>query len=723
MPRPRSRHVDPPDGEPNSKMRPASLHPLFASAQALTGIGPRLVLLLKKCLALPPGITEPRVVDLLWHMPTGVIDRRAEPQLAAAVPGTIVTLCLRVLKHKPPPRGNNKAPYKVTCEDDTGRIDLVFFHAERKFIEKQLPVGELRFVSGRIERYGEALQMAHPDYIVSPEARDELPMLEPVYPLTAGLSGKVLIKAARQAVERVPDLPEWQESHWLAARAWPDFKAALTRIHQPCEAQDVSNGAAPWQRLAYDELLAGQLAFALVRQNHKVERGRRLSGDGQVREKIIAALPFSLTGSQTTALEEIAADLAAPHRMLRLLQGDVGSGKTVVALLAMAVAVEAGAQAALMAPTEVLARQHLETITPLADAAGLRIALLTGREKGKARDSVLARLQEGEIDILIGTHALFQADVRFKDIAIAVIDEQHRFGVHQRLALQAKGANGDTNVLVMTATPIPRTLLMTHYGDLDVSKLKEKPAGRKPIVTKMVPLELLERLIDRIRVQLSEGAQVYWVCPLIETSEVTDLAAAEERYAYLRQTFGDQVGLLHGGLATKDKDETMAAFAAGKLKILVATTVIEVGVNVPNANIMVIEHAERFGLAQLHQLRGRVGRGTRESFCMLLYKSPLGETAGQRLAMMERTEDGFLIAEKDLELRGGGEILGARQSGAPGFRVAEVPGFDMLLTAARDDAVLVLANDPGLVSPRGQALRTLLYLFECDEAVRLFRAA
>ena len=704
-------------------MRPASLHPLFASAQALTGIGPRLVLLLKKCLALPPGITEPRVVDLLWHMPTGVIDRRAEPQLAAAVPGTIVTLCLRVLKHKPPPRGNNKAPYKVTCEDDTGRIDLVFFHAERKFIEKQLPVGELRFVSGRIERYGETLQMAHPDYIVSPEARDELPMLEPVYPLTAGLSGKVLIKAARQAVERVPDLPEWQESHWLAARGWPDFKAALTRIHQPREAQDVSNGAAPWQRLAYDELLAGQLAFALVRQNHKVERGRRLSGDGQVREKIIAALPFSLTRSQTAALEEIVADLAAPHRMLRLLQGDVGSGKTVVALLAMAVAVEAGAQAALMAPTEVLARQHLETITPLADAAGLRIALLTGREKGKARDSVLARLQEGEIDILIGTHALFQADVRFKDIAIAVIDEQHRFGVHQRLALQAKGANGDTNVLVMTATPIPRTLLMTHYGDLDVSKLKEKPAGRKPIVTKMVPLELLERLIDRIRVQLSEGAQVYWVCPLIETSEVTDLAAAEERYAYLRQTFGDQVGLLHGGLAAKEKDETMAAFAAGKLKILVATTVIEVGVNVPNANIMVIEHAERFGLAQLHQLRGRVGRGTRESFCMLLYKSPLGETAGQRLAMMERTEDGFLIAEKDLELRGGGEILGARQSGAPGFRVAEVPGFEMLLTAARDDAVLVLANDPGLVSPRGQALRTLLYLFECDEAVRLFRAA
>jgi ATP-dependent DNA helicase RecG len=704
-------------------MRPSSLNPLFASAQTLSGIGPRLILLLKKCLELPPGVAEPRVIDMLWHMPTGVIDRRAEPQLAAAVPGTIVTLQLRVLKHKPPTRGNKKVPYKVTCEDDTGRIDLVFFHAERKFIEKQLPVGELRFVSGRIERYGEALQMAHPDYIVSPEARDELPMLEPVYPLTAGLSGKIVVKATRQAIDRIPDLPEWQDERWLAARNWPPFKEALSRVHHPTDAQDVSNGAGPWQRLAYDELLAGQLAFALVRQNLKAERGRRLAGDGSIQAKIVDALPFSLTTSQKTALGEIAEDLAAPHRMLRLLQGDVGSGKTVVALMAMAVAIEAGAQAALMAPTEVLARQHAETIAPLAEAAGLGIGLLTGREKGKTRDAILERLLSGEIQILIGTHALFQSDVQFKDLAVAVIDEQHRFGVHQRLALQAKGANNDTNVLVMTATPIPRTLLMTHYGDLDVSKLTEKPAGRKPITTKAIPLELLERLIDRIRTQLAEGAQIYWVCPLIETSELSDLAAAEERFAHLRQTFGDGVGLLHGGLSGKEKDETMAAFAEGQLKILVATTVIEVGVNVPNANIMVIEHAERFGLAQLHQLRGRVGRGSRESFCMLLYKAPLGETAEQRLKMMEETEDGFKIAEKDLELRGGGEILGARQSGAPGFRVAEVPGYENLLAAASDDAALVLANDPNLNSPRGKALRTLLYVFECDEAVRLFRAA
>lgn len=704
-------------------MRPVALTPLFASAQSLTGIGPRLVLLLKKCLVLPPGISEPRVLDLLWHMPAGVIDRRAEPSSRDAMPGSVVTLKVRVLKHKAPPRGNNKAPYKVTCEDDTGKIDLVFFHAERKFIETQLPEGEERYISGRVERYGETLQMAHPDYIVPPERRGDLPMLEPVYPLTAGLSGKVLLKATRQAVERVPDTMEWQDAAWLKLRGWPDFKSALERLHKPDEAQDVSNGAAPWQRLAYDELLAGQLALGLVRQNIRTQRGRSISGDGRIRQRIVDALPFKLTQSQTASLKEISADLSATHRMLRLLQGDVGSGKTVVALMSMAIAIEAGAQAALMAPTEVLARQHAETIAPLAEAAGLTIALLTGREKGKTRDAILERLASGEIDILIGTHALFQADVLFKDLAFAVIDEQHRFGVHQRLALQAKGSNGGTNVLVMTATPIPRTLLMTHYGDLDVSKLTEKPAGRKPIVTRKMPVDHLERLIERIRVQLQEGAQVYWVCPLIESNEQSELAAAEERHAHLAQIFGNTVGLLHGGLNAKDKDATMAAFSAGELKILVATTVIEVGVNVPNANIMVIEHAERFGLAQLHQLRGRVGRGSRESFCMLLYKQPLGTTAEERLTMMEKTEDGFLIAEKDLELRGGGEMMGARQSGDPGFRVAEVPGFDVLLAAARDDANLILATDPDLATPRGQALRTLLYLFEADEAVRLFRAA
>ncbi len=704
-------------------MRPLELSPLFAPAEALKGIGPRLIVLLKKALNLPPGVTQPRVLDLMWHMPTGVIDRRAEPSVAEAQPGTIATLNVRVLKHFAPPQGNRKAPYKVRCEDDTGRLDLVFFHAERSFIERQLPVGEERYVSGRVERYGETLQMAHPDYIVAPDARGELPMLEPVYPLTAGLSGKVLLKAERQVMERVPAPPEWQDAGWLKARSWPDFRTALQRLHLPTDAADVSPASAPWQRLAYDELLANQLALGLVRESYKAQSGRAVTGDERLCKRIADALPFALTASQEQAMREISADMGAPRRMLRLLQGDVGSGKTIVALLAMAIAVEAGAQAALMAPTEVLARQHLETIAPLAEAAGLRIALLTGREKGKTRAALLNKLAAGEIDILIGTHALFQQDVTFRDLAFAVIDEQHRFGVHQRLALQTKGADGSTNMLVMTATPIPRTLLMTHYGDLDVSKLTEKPAGRKPIKTSTLSVEKIERLIARIRVQLEEGAQVYWVCPLIESSDKSELAAAEERHAHLKQVLGESVGLIHSAMAAAAKDATMEAFANGDLKVLVATTVIEVGVDVPNANIMVIEHAERFGLAQLHQLRGRVGRGTRESFCMLLYQEPLGDTARQRLEMMENTEDGFKIAEKDLELRGGGEVLGARQSGMPEFRVAEVPGFADLLAAARDDARLMLAKDPSLASPRGEALRFLLYLFECDEAVRLFHAA
>jgi ATP-dependent DNA helicase RecG len=527
----------------------------------------------------------------------------------------------------------------------------------------------------------------------------------------------------RQAVELVPELAEWQEPEWLGERGWPGFKAALTSLHMPSDAGDISTGSAAWQRLAYDELLAGQLALGLVRQRLKAQKGRSITGDGRIRGMLTAALPFSLTNSQAEALRDIEADMAAPFRMMRLLQGDVGSGKTAVALFAMAVAVEAGTQAALMAPTEVLARQHVETMQPLAEKAGLRLGLITGREKGKARAEVLAKLAAGEIDILIGTHALFQPDVVFRDLSMAVIDEQHRFGVHQRLALQAKGGDGGANVLVMTATPIPRTLLMTHYGDLDVSRLTEKPAGRKPVTTTLVSLDRVEEVVDGLRRAVAGGAQVYWVCPLIEGGGPSDLAAAEERHAHLMQVFGERVGLLHGGMSGAAKDAVMAEFTADRLKILVSTTVIEVGVNVPNATIMVIEHAERFGLAQLHQLRGRVGRGANQSYCVLLYKPPLGEIASERLTIMRDTEDGFVIADKDLDLRGGGEVLGSRQSGSPEFRIANVPGFEKLLEAARDDARLILNGDPGLASARGQALRVLLYLFECDEAVRLFRAA
>jgi len=468
-------------------MRPSLLTPLFAPAQSLAGIGPRLAVLLAKALSIPPNVTEPRIVDLLWHLPTGVIDRRAEPSIAHAAPGSIVTLKVRALKHRPSPKGNKKAPYRVTCEDDTGKLDIVFFHADRRYVEGQLPPGEERFVSGRIELYGDKLQMTHPDYIVPPDQRGDLPLMEPVYGLTAGLSGKVLCKAIRQALDKVPEMTEWQEPRWMAARNWPSFHDAIRHLHRPEDTSDVSTGSAHWQRLAYDELLTSQIALAIVRAKLKGQRGRQIAGDGSIREKIKAALPFSLTGSQTEALKEIAEDMSGPFRMLRLLQGDVGSGKTVVALMAMANAVEIGAQAALMAPTEVLARQHMETIEPLAKAVGLRVALLTGREKGKVRKDILELLSSGYLDILIGTHALFQPDVVFQDLALAVIDEQHRFGVHQRLALQAKGGGGGANMLVMTATPIPRTLLMTHFGDLDVSRLTESRRAASPLSPRCCP--------------------------------------------------------------------------------------------------------------------------------------------------------------------------------------------------------------------------------------------
>jgi ATP-dependent DNA helicase RecG len=497
---------------------------------------------------------------------------------------------------------------------------------------------------------------------------------------------------------------------------------ALDRLHRPETVEDVATSEVPWQRLAYDELLAGQLALALVRKNLKSQRGRSIQGDGRIRAKILAALPFALTRSQIEALSEIDADMASSTRMLRLLHGDVGAGKTMVALMTMANAVETGAQAALMAPTEVLARQHMETLLPLAEKTGLRLGLLTGREKGKIRKGVLALAEQGEIDILIGTHALFQPEVIFRDLAVAVIDEQHRFGVQQRMELQRKGGPLGADVLVMTATPIPRTLLMTHYGDLDVSKLTEKPAGRKPVTTAAIPTERLEEVMHGLRRKIEEGAQIYWVCPLVEGSDTSELAAAEERCAHLQQFFGDKVGLVHGQMPGPAKDAAMAAFTANQMAILVSTTVIEVGVNVPNASIMVIEHAERFGLAQLHQLRGRVGRGSRQSSCILLYQAPLGETAKARLAMMRETEDGFRIAEEDLRLRGGGEVLGTRQSGVPEYRVANVPNFEELIGMARDDATMILEGDPDLASERGQALRVLLYLFDQDEAVRLFRA-
>jgi len=701
-------------------MRPENLFGSFAAVTVLGGIGPRIGKLVAKA-------AGPHVADLYWHLPSGIIDRRFTPKIAAAPEGQIATIAVTVEKHYPPPRYRRQIPYKVRCRDDTGVLMLVFFHAHQDYIEKTLPVGATRLVSGKVERYDDEIQITHPDYIASPEEAASLVAVEPVYRLTAGLSAKVMRKAVGQAVARAPDLAEWIDPAYRAHHGWSSWRDALHAAHRPEQAEDLDAGSPPRMRLAFDELLANQLALALVRLGARRRPGRVIAGDGRRRNRLIAALPYRLTQAQQAALAEICADMAKAVPMIRLLQGDVGSGKTVVALAAMLNAVETGAQAALMVPTDLLARQHYKNLTPLAEAAGVTLALLSGRESKRTRETTFAALAAGAVDIVIGTHALFQDEVQFRDLAFVVIDEQHRFGVHQRLALSAKGVGGADggarpDLLLMTATPIPRTLTLTAYGDIDVSRIAELPPGRAALETRAVPLERLDEVTTAVGRATKAGARVYWVCPLVEEAEDLDLAAAVERHAALEASFPGRVALVHGQMKTERREAAMAAFMAGAVDILVATTVIEVGVDVPEATIMVIEHAERFGLAQLHQLRGRVGRGAKPGTCLLLYAPPLTETARARIDIMRQTRDGFRIAEEDLRLRGSGELLGTRQSGSPEFRIADLDVHGELLQAARDDSRLIIERDPGLASARGEALRVLLYLFERDAAVRNLRS-
>ena len=693
-------------------MRPEALFPYFGDIERLPGVGKRTKLLFER-------LAGTRIIDLLLHLPVGLIDRSYRPKLSQAVTGSIVTVQVHVDEHQPSP--NRRVPCRVRCHDDTGELTLVFFNPRADWLAKQLPEGESRIISGKLEDYQGRLQITHPDYMVNPERAEDMPLLETIYPMTAGLSGKVIRKAIAGALKEAVCLPEWHDPELMKREKWPSFYDALGEAHNPGGTEALEPLSLVRKRLAADELLATQLAVAIVRERTRKKRGRALVSTGSLSNTIRDALPYTLTGDQETALREITMDLQSARAMLRLMQGDVGSGKTVVALLAVAVAVEAGTQAALLAPTEILARQHLETIEPIAKAVGLRVALLTGRNKGKTRADLLAALAAGDIDLLIGTHAIIQDDVVFHDLGLAIIDEQHRFGVQQRLALSNKAERG-VDVLGMTATPIPRTLTMTMYGDMDVSLIREKPPGRKPIDTRVVALDRLAEVAAGIGRAIQTGARVYWVCPLVEESELLDIAAAEERFSALRKHYGEQVGLVHGKMKGPEKDAVMARFQAGDINILVSTTVIEVGVNVPEATVMVIEHAERFGLAQLHQLRGRVGRGDAQSRCILLRATEIGEVARSRLQVMRDTEDGFVIAEEDLRLRGAGEMLGTRQSGMPEFKLVDFAAHADLIELARDDARLIVTKDPELKSERGQALRHLLYLFERDEGVRLMQS-
>ncbi len=698
-------------------MRPALLNPLFVPVTSLSGVGPKQDKLFRYLLARDE---TPRLIDLLFHLPASVVDRRARPKIRDAVPGTIVTLEVTVDRHRPAPPGRSRAPHLVYASDETGDVLLTYFRAQPGYVEKLLPIGSKRYVSGTIQTFDGALQIVHPDRVVDEAGLAKLSGIDPVYPLTEGLALGSLRRAVAGALQKLPVLPEWISPDILRRCSFPPLQEALHRVHVPLELTDILPEGRFWSRLAFDELLAGQLALALVRAQLRRPAGSRHAGDGHLRNRIIDALPYALTTSQQHAAAAISDDLRQPVRMLRLLQGDVGSGKTVVALLAAAAVAEAGKQTALMAPTEILARQHIKTIAPLAEQAGLRIAILTGREKGKERREITARLADGDIDLLVGTHALIQTDVAFKALALAVVDEQHRFGVRERLALTAKGEAVD--VLVLSATPIPRTLVLTYFGDMDVSELREKPAGRQPIDTRAVPDNRLDEVIDAVGRALKAGKLVYWICPLVEESETVDLTDAEQRFDSLRARFGDKVGLVHGKMRGPEKDRVMTQFAAAEINLLVATTVVEVGVDVPAATIMVIENAERFGLAQLHQLRGRIGRGSEPSTCLLLYREPLGEMSAARLRVIRETTDGFRIAEEDLKLRGEGDVLGTRQSGLPGYRIARSDVHAQLITLARDEALRILKQNPELTGAHGEALRCLLYLFERDEALPLLGA-
>ena len=691
--------------------RPDYLWPLFAGLDTLDGVGPKTAKAFEGI-----GVETPR--DLVLTLPTGGVDRTRKPSIRdVALPG-MATVEVTVGRHRKPA---GRGPYRIEVEDGATSFQLVFFHAREDYLARLLPTGSRRVVSGKVELFDGIAQMAHPDHVLPPDEAAAIPGFEPVYPLAQGLTQKGVARAMASALSLVPHLGEWIDLPLVDEKGWPAWRAAVLEVHAPQAPGDLSPNTPARQRLAFDEMFAHQLTLALARAQDRRKRGIVSEGDGRLRARVMAALPFKPTGAQLRAMDEIAGDMAAPHRMNRLLQGDVGAGKTLVALMALLTAVEAGGQGVMMAPTSILAAQHYAGLKPLAEAAGVVIAQLTGQDKGAERKSKLAALKRGDIQILVGTHAVFQDDVDFADLRLAIVDEQHRFGVRERIRLSDKGAAAD--MLVMTATPIPRTLSLAQYGDMDVSVLDEKPPGRTPVTTALVPTGRIDEVVDHLRVAVAEGKQAYWVCPLVGESETYDATAAEERFKRLRAALGDDVvGLVHGQLPPAEKDRAMTDFAEGRTRVLVATTVIEVGVDVPNASIMVIEQADLFGLAQLHQLRGRVGRGAAASTCVLLYRAPLGETAKRRLSILRETEDGFRIAEEDLAIRGAGDVIGTAQSGLPRFRIADLERQAGLMALAQSAARALLTRDPGLQSPQGQSAQVLFWLLEQDKALKLLSA-
>jgi ATP-dependent DNA helicase RecG len=682
-------------------MRPDVLNPLFAPLNSLQGIGPKIAPLAEK------AVGGDKVRDAAFHLPVSLVDRRYRPLIHEAELGKLATIEARVEGHE---AGGIGRPYKVRMSDESGFLTLLFFKPNTRYLLDRLPVGQMRIVSGEVgERYGER-QMVHPSRIMSIDDPELGVMFEPVYRSVAGLAHRTLARICSAAAATAKGIPEWADGELIKREGWDGFGAALAAVHAPMDNTDILPEAPARRRLAYDELLARQIALQLSAVARRRIPGRPIAGDGRYTVPLMRALPFSPTGAQRHAFDDIDRDIAASTPMLRLLQGDVGSGKTLVAAHALARACEAGMQGALMAPTEILARQHGASLAPLMAAAGLRLEVLTGKDRAAHKAMVREGLADGSINVVCGTHALFQQGVEFAGLGLVVVDEQHRFGVADRRRLIDKGYG--PHVLAMSATPIPRTLAMAVYGDLDVSLLDEKPPGRAPIKTVAMSLERIDEVAGAVRRAIEKDDRVFWVCPLVEESEKIDVSDATGRYNDLHGMFGDSVVLIHGRMSSKEKDEAMEAFRTGLAKILVATTVIEVGVDVPEASVMVIEHAERFGLAQLHQLRGRVGRGGKAGSCLLLYANPLSEMGARRISKLRETEDGFEIAEEDFKLRGGGDLLGLRQSGIPAFKIADAALHADLLAVAQRDARVLVESDPLLASPRGMAARLALHLFD-----------
>lgn len=693
-------------------MRPSVLNGLFLPVSSIQGIGPKLSSLIEKACGKYTS-------DVLFSMPSGVLYRPYIERKKELVHGALATILFEVISHQKPLKRSQ--PYKVKGIYDGQEAELIFFNYHEKYLVDRLRVNEKYFISGKIEFFMGKVGMLHPDFIS--KTKEEIPVFEPIYPLTAGLTSKVMAKAVRNVLATLPDLPEWQENEFMKSKGFSDWKSSLVKAHHPQKESDLFLDNKFKMRLAYDELLANQLALFLARSHHKKQKGIQVKLVREIEKEVISKLPFALTGAQQRVIKEIRQDLFSEDKMIRLLQGDVGAGKTVVSLAALLTVCEGNYQGVLMAPTDILAGQHYKAFEKMLAGTNIRIELLTGREKGKKRVNILERLALGEIDILIGTHAVFTEDVQYKNLALVVIDEQHKFGVQQRLQLTKKQRG--VNLLVMTATPIPRTLALTSYGDMDISILDEKPKNRQPIETKVISVDKVFDIIHKLdeKIKSSDNkVQVYWVCPLVQESEKMDLMAAEKRFEELKEVFGDKVGMVHGKMKGAEKDEVMERFKKGELSVLVSTTVIEVGVDVPSASVMVIEHAERFGLAGLHQLRGRVGRGSEKSVCLLLYGKQLSETGRARLKVMRESENGFVIAEEDLRLRGAGDLLGVKQSGLPQFKMADLSVHQHLLKTAAQDAKMILSQDPYLESERGKALRILLYLFQKDSEILTLKA-